>query len=396
MYSILSETVNFFRLYRHICGESEVPEIYNFWAAVSLIAATVEDRVWYQKFKHEMIFPNLYIMLVGPSGLGKGTAISHAVRMVECAINVNKFRGKVTSAHLIDHLGKPTVDEWGMKTIAKPKLWLIMDELQNDVSSNPKMVEEFIYLMTELYTASNYKIQTGTRTHGEVNIERPILNWLAGTNEDDLREILNMRLLKNGFSARICFAFGDYDFEKRIPRIKYPVDYEEVFRHLCLRLWMLQHTTGQFMITEIAEAEIDKWYMTRPSPDEELLYSSWKRQHDLFLKFAMVLCLADGGPLVIQHVHVLQAKQMVKKIYSFSEMLVKVGTETWDTKTLNEVTKHLRKKKLVEAQTLSKYFKSMRGIGTKQVRQALVDLEGDGLIGREQSMDGKLWYRWIG
>lgn len=110
--SKLCETCNFFELYRHICGESEVPAIYHFWSAVSLIAATVEDRVWYQKFKHEALFPNLYVMLVGPSGLGKGMAISHLVRLADCGITINKFRGRVTAAHLIDHLGKPIVDEW--------------------------------------------------------------------------------------------------------------------------------------------------------------------------------------------------------------------------------------------------------------------------------------------
>lgn len=394
MYSILNETVNFFRLYRHICGESEVPEIYNFWAAVSLIAATVEDRVWYQKFKHEALFPNLYVIFVGPSGLGKGTAISNAVRLVECSIMVNKYRGKVTSAHLIDHLGKPKQDEWGNKYYANPKLWLIMDELQNDVSSNPKLVEEFVYLMTELYTASNYKIQTGTRSTGEVSIDRPILNWLAGVTEDDLREILSARLIKNGFAARLCCVFGEYDFEKRLPRIKYPSDYEEVFKHLCLRLWMLQRTQGQIVMTPTAEAEVDKWYMKRPAPEEELLYSSWKRHHDLLLKFAMILALADGGPLVVQHVHIIQAKQMVGKIYAFSEMLAQVGSETWDTKTINDVRRYLMRRGEAKLLTISRYFKQMRGVGSKSVRYALLDLEGDGLLIREVDKMGDIWYKW--
>lgn len=377
---ILKKTVNFFQLYRYICGESEVPDIYHFWGAVSLIAATVEDRVWFQKFKHSALFPNVYVLLVGPSGLGKGIAISHLARLAECAITINKYRGKVTAAHLIDHLGKPYPDEWGFKTISNPKLWLIMDELQNDLGSNPKLIEDFIYLMTELYTGSDYTIDTGTRTHGKVTIRRPLMNWFAGTNEDDLREILTKRLLRSGFTARTCFVFGDYDLNNRIPRPKYPKDYEEIFQHLCYRLWMLQRAHGPFMITEDAEAEADKWYLTRAVPEEDLLISSWKRQHDLLLKFAMILCLSDGGPLTIQHMHIMKAKEMVRKLQQFDEALIVIGSETEDTRLSNAVEKYIRRRGKVGHTEASRYFRSNRGVHAETFRRAIIDLERNRLI----------------
>lgn len=381
---ILSRTINFFQLYRHICGESEVPDIYHFWSTVSLLAATVEDRVWYEKFKHEQLFANLFILLVGPSGLGKGTAISQLLRLAESGISINRYRGRVTGAHLIDYLGKPTKDEWGQKYLANPKLWLIMDELQNDVSTNKRMVEDFIYLMTELYTASNYKIQTGTREHGQVNIERPIVNWLAGTNEDDLREILTTKLMRSGFTARTCFVFGNYDFDKRCPRIIYPDDYEEVFQHLCYRLWILQRTQGPFLVTEVAEAELDKWYMKRPEPDEELLYSAWRRHHDLLLKFAMTLCLADGGPMVLQHKHVIQAKQMVAKIYQFSEMLIVTAGETDQTKPSNDIARYIKKKKEVKHTDAVSYFRQRRGMNSTTFKRAVFELLQEGVVVSEE------------
>lgn len=394
--SILHHTTNFFRLYRHICGESEVPDIYHFWAIVSLLAASVEDRVWFQKFKHEKLYPNLFIVLVGPSGLGKGTAIGHIARLAEKGIHINKYRGRITGPHLIDHLGKPYTDEWGRRCISNPKLWLIMDELQNDISGNRKMIEDFIYLMTELYTASDYTIQTGTRTHGQVNVSRPIMNWLAGTTEDDLREILTQRLLRSGFTARTCFVFGEYDFDLRIPRVKYPDDYDEVFMHLCLRLWMLQQTTGAFLITDTAEAELDKWYIKRPKPEEELLYSSWKRQHDLLIKFAMILCLADGGPQIIQHKHVMQGRNMVGKVFQSSERLVATAGETVETRPSNEVAKYIRQRGQILHTPASRYFRSVRGMNSKTFRRAVGDLADNGLveIGRTET-DG-LIYTWIG
>lgn len=397
---ILNETQNFFRLYRHICGKSEVPDIYHFWAAVSLISATVEDRVWFQKFKHEVLYANLFVMLVGPSGLGKGMAIGHLAYLADSAVQINKYRGKVTAAHLVDHLGKIHEDEWGLKTISNPRLWIMMDELQNDLGTNVKLIEEFFYLMTELYTASNYEINTGTRTHGRVNIVKPIINWLAGTNEADLREILTQRLLRSGFTARTCFIFGDYKFDNRVPRVKYPGDYEEVFRYLCARLQWIQGARGPFTITEDAEAQLDKWYMTRANPNDELLYSAWKRQHDLVLKFAMILSLSDRFDLLIEHIHIIKAKEMVRKVYEFSEQLIAVGSETIETRFCNEVARYVKGKQWVGHGEAAKYFRVRRGVTADVFKRAVRLLQQEGLIHigevRKGKGKGALVYVWVG
>lgn len=394
--SILAKTTNLFQLYRHVCGESEVPDIYHFWCCVSLIASAVEDRVWYQKFKHEQLYPNLFIMLVGPSGLGKGTAISAINRIADKSLNIRRYRGRTTSANLIDLLGKAVVDEWGRKTLANPKLWLIMDELQNDVSSNRGMVRDFIFLMTELYTASNYKVQTGTRTHGGVDIEKPIINWLAGTTEGSLRDILTKDLLDSGFTARTCFVFGEYDFSVRCPRIKYPDDYDQVFEHLCVRFWALQQAQGAFAFTPTADAELEKWYCTRPEPGEELLCSTWKRHHDLLLKFAMILCLADGGPLVIRHGHVVKAQQMVDKTFQFSEKLIGVASETRETKSTNVVEKYIKKKGSILHTPASRYFRNVHGMNSQAFRMSVQALIAEGLVKQVSKKRQALQYEWVG
>ncbi len=394
--SILDKTINFFELYRYICGESEVPDMYHFWSAVSLLAATVEDRIWYEKFAHEKLFPNLYILLVGPSGLGKGTAISHALRLSDFAVTINKFRGRLTGAHLIDHLGKPRKDEAGNPIFINPKLWLVMDELKNDVSTNKKLVEDFLYLMTEIYTAGNYTIQTGTRTWGEVKIERPIINWLAGTTENDLKWVITRELLDSGFTARTCFVFGDYNFDKRLPRIKYPHDYDDIFKHLCYRLWALQHTAGRMLITPAADAEVDKWYLTRPAPDEELLASAWRRQHDLLLKFSMILSLADSGPLVMNRIHVMRAKEMVAKLYQFNQKLVGIGSENLATQPANDVLRYLQKHKQIDHTTASRYMRSSRGMPSYAFKRAIVELESLGLVERFMNERKATFYAYRG
>ena len=390
--SILQKTTNFFQLYRYICGDSEVPDVYHFWASVALIAATVEDRVFYQHYKHEKLYPNLFIMLVGPSGLGKGQAISQVVRLAEHSITINKYRGRVTSPHLIDYLGKPTIDEFGQKHLANPRLWLIMDELQNDVGNNRRMTEDFIYLLTELYTASGYTVNTGTRTHGQVDIENPLLNWLVGTTEGSLRKLLTKDNLSEGFTARTCFIFGVYDYSKRISRVKYPADYEEIFHHLCCRLWLMQRLCGEMKMTVSAEAEMDKWYKTRPAPEEELMAPVWQRQQAFLFKFAMILSLADGGPLVIRRQHIIRAKAMVTKITQFYEVLVEAASETKETKPENILLDYIKKKGQVEHTPASRYFRKVHGMNSKAFRDVVNTLAFEGYIVKARTETGAALY----
>ena len=76
---------NFLHLYNYLTGDSEIPKGYHGWAALSLLAALAEKRVWFEKFKGSKIYPNIYTLLIGPSGVGKGGAIGHAMRVLKAA-----------------------------------------------------------------------------------------------------------------------------------------------------------------------------------------------------------------------------------------------------------------------------------------------------------------------
>lgn len=391
----LSRTRNFFELYQYVCGISEVPPVYNFWASLSLVSAALEDRVWFEKFKDSKLFPNLYIFLIGPGGLGKGTAISTAVRMADRSVQIPKYRGSATAASLIDVLGKVERDEYGRRLLSNPKLWLIMDELKNNLGTNVNLVEAFIALMTEMYTA-DYVVNTSTRKHGQVDILEPVVNWLIGTTESDLRDILSKKLIDSGFTARVCFIFGDYDFNKRCPRIVYPPDYDEVMEHLQARLFVMQNTHGKICMTPQAEAEMDKWYITRPNPEEEALFSIWKRQHDMLLKFAMLNAVADGGPPVIRTVHLRRAKATTTVLTQNAEKLLEVAHETPDTKPSNEVARYLRLKGTVDHSQTLRYFRRMRGMNAKKLQEAIRDLYKEGVIRYERTDRGGVLYHWEG
>ena len=150
------------------------------------------------------------------------------------------------------------------------------------------------------------------------------------------------------------------------------------------------------MITSTAEAELDKWYMKRPNPEEELLFAAWKRQHDFMLKFAMVLCLADGGVLVLRHAHIVHAKQMVNKVFQFSEKLVAHASETTHTEPSNLMERYMIKKGVVGHTEASKYFRTTRGMDSFQFKQAIYALVQEGSVVAGRNKNGGIIYTWKG
>lgn len=393
--SILEKTINIYDLYKHICGKSEVPDIYNLWACTAGIAAALSDHCWFELIPGIPLKPNLFVGFVGPGSIGKGVAMSKIASLVQSSVDIPVYRGKLTSSFLVDKLGKPYTDELGNKHLANPQLWCLMDELKNDVGSNKVMCEEFISLMTEIYTGSHYPIQTGTRMHGEITIDKSCLNWLFGSTETWLRQVLSKDIFESGFIARCCFINAEYDFSKRIFRPQIPDDYDEIYNHLQKRFHSInQHYTGPFDLGPGVEKLLNHWYDNRKEPTDKMLYNIWYRQRELVLRFAMIQCVADGGPMLIKKVHVKKALMMADQRMGFADHLLTAASESFESKVTNDVAALISSKLVIKHSDLLKFLNSRRGYTKQRVRPALEDLYERDLIKKQRSATGGMVYVW--
>src|SRR4051812_17371274 len=55
-------------------GESESPAVFHRWTCVSIISALLGRQIWLP-FGHANIYPNQYVLLMGPPASRKGTAM---------------------------------------------------------------------------------------------------------------------------------------------------------------------------------------------------------------------------------------------------------------------------------------------------------------------------------
>ena len=394
--TILNETLNFYRLYQHCMGTSEVPQVYHYWSCLSLVASVLEDRVYFELYRDEPVYPNLYVMLLGPSGVCKGLAIGAAKRLLDKADNVeiNTYRGQLTAPGLVDVLGGRAERDKELNYINDAKLWLLMDELANDIGAGgPTMVRSFLKMMTELFTG-HYVFNTGTRMHGYVTIDNACVNWLCGTQKAWLLDVLTRDMVHSGFTPRLFPVFSGY-VNEAVKWPDYPPDRDQVYEHLKARLLMLRCISGGFKITPQADAVYSKWYEERVPPDDDMLRPFWQRQREFMFKLAMILSVMDAGPLVINSNHVCRALGLISQATRWHQQLIEVASVTRETVDINEVTELLMKKKVITRSALLKGV-HRRGYNAYRLEKVMKDLLQSEQVTQSVGAKGAVVYNWVG
>lgn len=386
------EMTNFLQAYRYMVGKSEVPTQFHLWCGLSLIASCVADRVWIEKFRGSKLAPNLYVVLLGPSGCGKGVAIDCAISLVKDISLVNLYRGKSTAQFVIDHLGKKKRMPNGRRILENPKLYLVTPELAMSVGSG-QFADDLIKLMTELYTGGDYTFKDGTRTRGLVEITGHCVNWLAGTTDKWLLRALTRDAIEGGAMARMVLVPAKYDYELRIPAPVMPPNYDAVRAYLGDRVRAFCELHGPFTKSIEAREIEEQWYLDREKPNDEMLAPTWRRQHDLMLKLAMLYSLADGSDLVIRQRHMVAAKRLSYTAAAAVPHVVMLASMPYEDAGLVFVRDFIRSSHRIQRQRLAGRC-SKRGIPARKLDEFIRTLKIEGLIQQVRGARNSTWYEW--
>jgi hypothetical protein len=69
--------------YLQFTENTEPPALYRLWTAISVLASALQRKCYVQWGSSLLFYPNLYIVLVGPSGVRKGTAMNPGFDLIE-------------------------------------------------------------------------------------------------------------------------------------------------------------------------------------------------------------------------------------------------------------------------------------------------------------------------
>lgn len=181
------------------------PEIYRLWSAITAISAVLERKVW-TTGSDGPIYPNLFTVLVGPPGSGKTNAIRPIRELWSRVTALNLAADNVTKAALIDALSRALRTVLNGSTTAYTFSALTVPCSEFGVFFTHHDLE-FLSVLNHIYDApSSYREER--RTAGIIEIVKPYLVILAGTQPDYLNAFLPDAAWGMGFTSRLILIYS--------------------------------------------------------------------------------------------------------------------------------------------------------------------------------------------
>lgn len=241
------------------------PQNFVDWGFVYLVASSLQRRVWCPP-SHKPLFPNMYVILVGEAGIGKGLVIGEVSEQLNYwklsdipmdtsdikndmektikeeiakgdlkAATEAESQGKSKGAEMVKPLVIPIAadattyealiqaisESYRRKDYIKPDNTYgvyghssIAFSLQELGSLMRKKTDDTVRFLLGLYDCPlNYEYKT--KTQGKDRIRRGCVNLFAGTTPTFMQETFDEKLAGEGFTSRTFFVFSNKNRKNR-------------------------------------------------------------------------------------------------------------------------------------------------------------------------------------
>lgn len=182
---------------------AESPKSYILFSGMACLGAALGRRVRFDLDVHK-VYPLLNLLLIGPSGIGKSTAmrdiaVNHLIPAVPEELRPNLLTGKSTKEAIHQDL------------VVAPKSIILASELAN-LFSKEKYNEGMIPYFTDLLDLAPARIRT--KSGGNLVIQRPECCVMGGSTKQWLQDMLPNTAGEGGFLPRFLIVKEDYKYQR--------------------------------------------------------------------------------------------------------------------------------------------------------------------------------------
>ena len=268
---------------------SEPPELYKEWVAISLIASVLQ-RKCYLPWGDLTFYPNMYIVLVGPSGkCRKGTAMSPGLSLLR-ELGITMSAEAITREALIRELrksNKTDIEQESGKTNIHASLTIYSQELTVFLGYNN------VQLMSDLTDWYDCRDQWTYRTKnmGTDKIVGVWVNLIGATTPELLQTTLPRDAIGGGLTSRMIFVYASK--KSRVIAAPFLTEKETLLREeMLIDLELIGTMKGAFTVTpEFLEIYVP-WYEGQEGspPFEDFRFSGYfERRPAHLLKLCVIL-----------------------------------------------------------------------------------------------------------
>lgn len=309
----------------------ESPEIFRRWAAITTIAAVVEQKIYLQT--SSALHPNIYCFLVGHPGVGKTRTVRAARRYYLETPEPHVAPTSMTGASMVDALMacKRTFIRLPDPPLEYNSMYITADEMRAFMH---KYDEEAIGIMSAFYDPDEY----GQRRRGndlKIKIKSPQLNVLCGTQPSSLLTFLPESAWEQGFTSRVIMVFSD----ERTIGDDFADHDSSLNPDLISDLSRMAGLMGKFEVTAEYRNAITNWRNLGEPPlptHPKLIHYATRRRVHLY-KLSMVSAIDRSDTLLLTKDDFNRALGWIIEAESAMPEIFKAGAGNADAKAIEEI-----------------------------------------------------------
>ena len=297
---------------------SESPVSFNTWAAISVIGSVLKKRVYVNRGPFT-IYPNQYIVLVSPPGIGKGLAIHPALAFSKDAVPplANYMSDRITAPKIIEKLAagfsSVTVANGLIIQGNEASCCLQATELASFLSSSEWMMT----FLCDAWDRGEYEYDT--KNKGTFHIKGMCVSLIGACVPEFIQAINKDRgnAINGGFTARTIFVFA----REKSKSIVWPHGFShpnhiQIKADLSHDLAQISKLVGEFTFDPISKVKFERFYagIKQHDDDTEVVAHFKSRQPIHVMKVAMCMSAATRDDLVIDDYAITSAIALVEQI----------------------------------------------------------------------------------
>jgi energy-coupling factor transporter ATP-binding protein EcfA2 len=306
--------------FMEMTDNSEPPYLFRKWAGISAIASALQRKVRVELGLSLTFYPNLYVVLVGPSATGKGTAMKFASDIIEQVPTIRLSAQATSLQALIRRMKETNLTDVNVETGEQTyhsSLTIFSTEFTVFLGYHN---QELIAALCEWYDCHNrWTYETIARKKEEV--VGVWVNLFAGTTPDAIQASLPIESIGGGLTSRIIFVVE----EKRGKLVVVPTKTEKEMRlqqQLVYDLEAINRLSGIMQYTEGFLKIYSDWcYYAdghRPFQDRKFDgYCGRRRKH--LITLAMVCCASHSDEMIMT------SEDIDRAIALLAEVEIKMG-----------------------------------------------------------------------
>lgn len=177
----------------------ETPESWIYWSLICCISAAAANAYTLRTLKGNLLYyPNVYVMLLGESGLGKGYPVNLAKRLVMEADMTRVIAGRSSIQAIIKELATTKTTQ-GKPLITDSRGFIVNGELSTAIIQDP----DSLTILTDLYDRNYNPNWTNLlKGDGAEKLKEPYITCLFGSSPAHFYDSIPQPNIEGGYIGR--------------------------------------------------------------------------------------------------------------------------------------------------------------------------------------------------